>query len=171
VLRAQRFGVPYPYEIVRMLAPRPGTQADFPPGKFVEHDLDENGVTIEVGSRDLGHNTANIVFGLITNYTDTVPEGMTRVAWRGDPTTGLGNLAEPECRRIMAALDLAERLGVPAEWYAVSSGARIAMDSGVENMDWISAVLRRIIEFTQAGGELNVVVTGINVGAQPYWNA
>ena len=25
--------------------------------------------------------------------------------------------------------------------------------------------------FTQAGGEINVVVTGINVGAQPYWNA
>jgi acetyl-CoA carboxylase carboxyltransferase component len=38
-------------------------------------------------------------------------------------------------------------------------------------MDWISRVLRRIIEFTQGGGEINVVVTGINVGAQPYWNA
>src|SRR5919198_3477513 len=45
------------------------------------------------------------------------------------------------------------------------------MDSGTENMDWIGAVLGRIIEFTQAGGEINVVVTGINVGAQPYWNA
>jgi acetyl-CoA carboxylase carboxyltransferase component len=168
---AQRFGVPYPYELVRMLAPRPGTQADFPPGKFVEHDLDADGETIAVGDRHLGNNTANIVFGLITNYTDTVPEGMTRVAIFGDPTSGLGNLAEAECRRIMAALDLAERLGVPAEWFAVSSGARIAMDSGVENMDWISAVLRRIIEYTQAGGELNVIVTGINVGAQPYWNA
>jgi acetyl/propionyl-CoA carboxylase alpha subunit/acetyl-CoA carboxylase carboxyltransferase component len=171
VLRAQRFGVPYPYELVRMLAPRPGTQADFPPGKFVEHDLDPEGRTIEVGTRDLGNNTANIVFGLITNYTDTVPEGMTRVAILGDPTIGLGNLAEPECRRIMAALDLAEQRGIPVEWFAVSSGARIAMDSGSENMDWISAVLRRIIEYTQAGGELNVVVTGINVGAQPYWNA
>jgi acetyl-CoA carboxylase carboxyltransferase component len=31
--------------------------------------------------------------------------------------------------------------------------------------------LRRIVEFTQAGGEINVVVAGINVGAQPYWNA
>ena len=30
---------------------------------------------------------------------------------------------------------------------------------------------RRIIEFTQRGHELNVVVTGINVGAQPSWNA
>jgi acetyl-CoA carboxylase carboxyltransferase component len=28
-----------------------------------------------------------------------------------------------------------------------------------------------VVEFTQAGGELNVVVTGINVGAQPYCNA
>jgi hypothetical protein len=38
-------------------------------------------------------------------------------------------------------------------------------------MDWIAAVLRRIVLFTQNGGEINVVVTGINVGAQPYWNA
>ena len=45
------------------------------------------------------------------------------------------------------------------------------MDSGTENMDWISRVLRRLIEFTQAGCEVNVVVCGINVGAQPYWNA
>jgi acetyl-CoA carboxylase carboxyltransferase component len=45
------------------------------------------------------------------------------------------------------------------------------MDSGVENMDWIARALRGIVEFTQEGGEINVVVTGINVGAQPYWNA
>jgi acetyl-CoA carboxylase carboxyltransferase component len=45
------------------------------------------------------------------------------------------------------------------------------MDSGVENMDWIARVLRGLIEFTQAGGEINLVVNGINVGAQPYWNA
>jgi len=41
----------------------------------------------------------------------------------------------------------------------------------VENMDWIARVLRGLIEFTQAGGEVNLVVNGINVGAQPYWNA
>jgi acetyl-CoA carboxylase carboxyltransferase component len=45
------------------------------------------------------------------------------------------------------------------------------MDSGTENMDWVAAALRRIVEFTQQGGEINVVVAGINVGAQPYWNA
>jgi acetyl-CoA carboxylase carboxyltransferase component len=45
------------------------------------------------------------------------------------------------------------------------------MESGVENMDWIAGVLRRLVEFTQAGGEVNLIVDGINVGAQPYWNA
>src|SRR4029077_20160988 len=57
------------------------------------------------------------------------------------------------------------------EWFALSAGARISMDSGTENMDWVAKALKRIIEFTQAGHEINVVVAGINVGAQPYWNA
>ena len=116
-------------------------------------------------------NEAGIVVGLTRSFTDRHPEGMQRVVLLGDPTKALGSVAEPECRRIMAALDLAEELGVPVEWFALSSGARIAMDSGTENMDWVAAALRRIIEFTQQGGEINVVVTGINVGAQPYWNA
>ena len=60
---------------------------------------------------------------------------------------------------------------MPVEWFALSSGARISMTSGTENMDWVAAALKRIVEFTQAGGEINVVVAGINVGAQPYWNA
>jgi acetyl-CoA carboxylase carboxyltransferase component len=38
-------------------------------------------------------------------------------------------------------------------------------------MDWVAAALKRIVEFTQDGGEINIVVAGINVGAQPYWNA
>src|SRR6185295_18689872 len=65
----------------------------------------------------------------------------------------------------------AARLQVPLEWYALSSGAKISMDSGTENMDWVAAALKRIVEFTQDGGEINIVVAGINVGAQPYWNA
>ncbi|HEU4490140.1 MAG TPA: carboxyl transferase domain-containing protein [Jiangellales bacterium] len=170
VLVAQRFGVPYPYEVVRMLAPQPGTSADFPPGDFVEHDLGPDG-TLQPVDREPGLNTANVVVGLLTSRTAKVPEGMTRVALLSDPTRGLGNLAEPECRRILAALDLAERMRVPVEWFAVSSGALIAMDSGTENMDWIADVLRGLIEFTQRGGEINIVVTGINVGGQPYWNA
>ena len=89
----------------------------------------------------------------------------------GDPTKSLGALSEPECRRVIAALDLAERMQVPLEWYALSAGARISMESGTENMDWVAAALKRIVEFTQDGGEINIVVAGINVGAQPYWNA
>jgi acetyl-CoA carboxylase carboxyltransferase component len=139
-------------------------------GSFQEHDLDSDGRLVPV-ERPPGTNSAGIVVGLLTAFTDRYPEGMVRVALFGDPTKALGSLAEPECRRIIAGLDLAESLGVPLEWFALSAGARIAMDSGTENMDWIAAVLRRLIEFTQAGHEVNIVVTGINVGAQPYWNA
>lgn len=118
-----------------------------------------------------GRNTAGIVAGVVATPTTRYPEGITRVVLLGDPTRALGSIAEPECRRIIGTLDLAASMDVPVEWFALSAGARIAMDSGTENMDWISRVLRRIIEFTQGGREVNVIVTGINVGAQPYWNA
>ena len=83
----------------------------------------------------------------------------------------MGSITEAECRRLLAAIDLAEQLQVPLEWFALSAGAKIAMDSGSENLDWVARVLRRLVEHTQRGGEVNVVVAGINVGAQPYWNA
>jgi acetyl/propionyl-CoA carboxylase alpha subunit/acetyl-CoA carboxylase carboxyltransferase component len=172
VLKADRMGFPYPYELLRLIAPPPGVSSSFPTGGFTEHDLqelDEN-VLLPV-DREPGCNTAGVVIGIVHSITATVPEGMRRVAILGDPTRSLGALAEAECRRIIGAIDLAERLQLPVEWYALSAGALISMASGTENMDWIGAVLRRIIEFTQAGGEINVVVTGINVGAQPYWNA
>ncbi len=165
----RRRGFRYPYEVVRTLAPEPGAESMFPPGDFIEYDLD--GDLLVPVDRPPGKNAANLVVGIIRNITEKYPEGMRRVILLGDPSRNLGALAEPECRRINAALDLAEQLGLPVEWFALSSGARIAMDSGTENMDWIAAVLRRLIEFTQRGGEVNVVVTGINVGAQPYWNA
>lgn len=60
-------------------------------------------------------NEASVVVGLVRIRTDRYPEGMLRVALFGDPTRALGSLAEPECRRIIAALDLAEELRVPAE--------------------------------------------------------
>jgi acetyl/propionyl-CoA carboxylase alpha subunit/acetyl-CoA carboxylase carboxyltransferase component len=170
VLQTQRRGGVYPFELIRLLTPPEGTASDFPAGDFVEHDLEDGHLLVPV-DRPAGRNTANLVVGLISNIVPTIPEGMRRVLIAGDPSHSLGSLAEPECRRIIAALDLAERLGLPVEWFAVSSGARISMSSGTENMDWIGAVLRRIVTFTQAGGEINVIVTGINVGAQPYWNA
>jgi acetyl/propionyl-CoA carboxylase alpha subunit/acetyl-CoA carboxylase carboxyltransferase component len=171
LLRAQRIGAPYPYELIRMLTPPVGAEADLPSGEFIEHDLDGTGDRLVPVNRPYGHNEAGIVVGVITNYTSLVPEGMRRVIVAGDPTLGLGNLTEKECRRILAALDLAAAMRVPLEWFALSSGAGIAWDSGTENMDWIAAVLRRLVTFTQAGGEVNIIVTGINVGAQPYWDA
>src|SRR5699024_5746135 len=65
----------------------------------------------------------------------------------------------------------AERMRVPPEWFALSAGARISMTSGTENMDWTAAALKRIVEFTQAGGETNIVRAGITPGAQRDWNA
>ncbi|WP_395104136.1 carboxyl transferase domain-containing protein [Actinomadura sp. SCN-SB] len=158
VLRASARNTVYPYELTGLL------------GDFTEHDLDDRNALVPV-DRPKGRNTAGIVAGVVSTKTGRHPEGVTRVVLLGDPTKSLGALAEPECRRVIAALDLAERMRVPLEWYALSAGARISMDSGTENMDWVAAALKRIVEFTQAGGEINVVVAGINVGAQPYWNA
>jgi acetyl/propionyl-CoA carboxylase alpha subunit/acetyl-CoA carboxylase carboxyltransferase component len=168
VIKARRRGAVYPYELVTLLTrcPDPGGS----PGTFVEYDLDESGEPVAI-DRAPGGNTANLVLGVVTTPTRRYREGMTRVVLLGDPTKALGAIAEPECRRVLAALQLGRRLSAPVEWFAVSAGAKIAMDSGTENMDWISRVLRGLIEFTQDGGEINVVVTGINVGAQPYWNA
>ncbi|APU15127.1 MULTISPECIES: biotin carboxylase N-terminal domain-containing protein [Actinoalloteichus] len=162
VLRASRRGTVYPYELTGMLAGSRGT--------FVEHDLDDEGALVPV-SRPAGQNTAALVAGVVTTPTSLHPEGMSRVVLLGDPTKSLGALSEPECARVIAALDLAERRSIPLEWFALSSGARISMESGTENMDWVAAALKRIVTFTQDGGEINIVVAGINVGAQPYWNA
>jgi len=175
VQKARGLGVPYPYEVIRMLTCQPSSGADFPPGEFVEHDLDPASPAGEPRAvpvdRTPGNNEAAVVLGVISNRTAKFPEGMERVIVLSDPLRGMGALAEPECARVMAALDLARRRGLPVEWVPISSGARISMDSGTENLDWTARTLRRIIEFCEAGGEINVIVDGINVGAQSYFNA
>ena len=162
VVRARRRGLVYPYELVAMVAGAGGS--------VQELDLDPDGRLVPV-DRPYGENTAGLICGLVSTPTPLHPEGVTRVVLCGDPLRALGAVAEPECARVIAALDLAEERGLPVEWFALSAGARISMDSGTENMDWVAKALKRIIEFTQAGHEINVVVAGINVGAQPYWNA
>ncbi|MBA8792464.1 acetyl/propionyl-CoA carboxylase alpha subunit/acetyl-CoA carboxylase carboxyltransferase component [Friedmanniella endophytica] len=161
VARSRRRGLVYPYELASAL-----TRG----GSLVEHDLDDSGRLVPV-DRPRGRNSAGIIVAVVTTPTPLYPDGITRVVLCGDPTKALGALSEAECSRIVAALDLAEEMGVPVEWYAVSAGARVSMSSGTENMDWVAAALKRIVEFTQAGHEINIVVAGINVGAQPYWNA
>ena len=113
VLRARRHGA---HVSVRdrphARAPGDGVATNFPPGEFVEYDLDEGGELVPV-DRPYGENAANLVVGVLTSYPAEIPEGMSRVAILGDPIRRLGALAEPECRRVIAALDLAERLRCP----------------------------------------------------------
>ena len=148
-------------------------------GTFVEYDLVETPPMFanpSPGDRlvrvDPGHEReCGVMIGVMTHVVDGHPEGISRVWIGGDPSRSMGAVAEAECRRIIAAIDLAERLDVPVEWVAISAGARIAWDSGTENMDWCAAVVARLITFTERGGQVVVVVSGINVGAQSYWNA
>jgi acetyl/propionyl-CoA carboxylase alpha subunit/acetyl-CoA carboxylase carboxyltransferase component len=161
LIQSRRRGLVYPYELVPMLAGG---------GTFVEHDLDDTGALVPV-ERPPGLNKAGVVVGVVSTPTTRYPEGMARVVVLGDPTRAMGSITEAECRRVLAAVDLAASMVVPIDWFALSAGAKIAMDSGSENLDWVARVLRRLVEHTQAGGEVNVVVAGINVGAQPYWNA
>jgi len=171
-VRARQRQTTYAYEILHLLLPD-GEGDGLYPGSFTEFDFPDETMEGPLApvERPYGQNQANVVVGLIRNRTPKHPEGMARIVILGDSTREMGALAEPECRRILAALDMAERLGIPVDWFPISSGAKIAMDSGTENLDWTAAVLGRIIRFTQAGGEINLVVDGVNVGAQSYWNA
>jgi acetyl-CoA carboxylase carboxyltransferase component len=167
VVEARRRRLVYPYEIVRMLA---GGER----GKFEEWDLDPAATAPTarpVPQRPPGANESGVVFGVLSTPTDVVPEGLQRVLVLSDPTRGMGSLSGPECDRIVAAIDLAEREELPVEWVPVSSGAKIAMDSGTENLDATARVVKRIVEFTDAGGTIHVVVHGVNVGAQSYFDA
>jgi acetyl-CoA carboxylase carboxyltransferase component len=150
---ARRRGLIHPHDAIRLLTAADGA-------RFVEYG---RGAPSEA--------PCGIVFGLISTPTAKHPEGMERVLVVSDPTHNLGALAAPECERLVAALDLAAERGVPLEWIATSAGARIAMDSGTENLDATARVVRRIVTFTGDGGEINVVVAGVNVGAQSYFNA
>jgi len=169
VVDARRRSKLYPFELIRTLTSDAG--GDSPVGTFAELDLDERGEALVPVDRPYGHHTANLVVGRITNDHPRFPAGLTRILIVGDPTRTMGSLGEPESRRVIAAIDTAEREGVPVEWVPISSGARISFQSGTENLDWTARVLRRIVTFTQAGGVINIIVDGTCVGAQSYWNA
>ncbi|WP_372368542.1 carboxyl transferase domain-containing protein [Candidatus Uabimicrobium sp. HlEnr_7] len=176
-VRCRRRGIVYPYELIKMLT-RPGhsNAENLPRGVFKELDLqyDEKSDQhrlLSVADRPYGKNKSNIIFGTIINFSKNHPYGLKRVLILGDPSGDMGSLAEDECRRINAAIDFAQERNLPVEWIPISSGARIDMQSGTENLDWTASTLRKIIEFTQQGGEINMIVAGTNVGAQSYWNA
>ena len=141
-IQTRRRGLVYPYELAPMLAGSGGT--------FVEHDLDDDGrlgagrpcAGQQPGRRRRRRGDAR--------RATAIPTGSPACAVLGDPTKAMGSIAEAECRRIIAAIDLAAAMDVPIEWFALSAGARIAMDSGSENLDWVARVLRRLVEHTQS---------------------
>jgi acetyl/propionyl-CoA carboxylase alpha subunit/acetyl-CoA carboxylase carboxyltransferase component len=165
----RRAGQFHPYEALRLMTAVGAARARLPVGEFVEYEIAEDG-EMRPTERNLGENSCAIVVGVISSVGRR-PDVLRRVLLLADPSQQGGALGAAECARIIAGFDLAEELGLPVEWYAASSGARIAMDSGTENLDWSAAVLRRIVEFTQNGGTVNVVVVGACVGAQAYFAA
>ncbi len=177
MLGAHRRGRFHPFEVIDWLTGGLGTEFDTPsiaawpeppPGKFQEWDfVDDQFMAVD---RPWSRHEAALVVGVINNAWGD-GESLQRVLIVGDSTNTMGSLGEAECRRAMAAIDLASERGIPVEWVPVSAGARIAFDSGTENLDWTARVLRRIVEFTQQGGIINIVVDGPCVGAQSYWNA
>ena len=183
LVATRRQGQPYPYEIIKMLVSADrgllsgeanASMASSAEGVFTEFELDPESVSptaIPIADRPYGGNKAAVVFGIISTPTAKYPEGMRRVLALSDPSMGMGALSAPECDRLVAAFDLAERERLPMEWVSVSSGARIAMDSGTENLDATARVVRRIVTFTQAGGVVNLLVAGVNIGAQAYFDA
>lgn len=181
VVAARDRGWIHPRELHRILTARgkrdDGLQATgdvrLPPGSFVAYELDRSGkeaVPRAVGATDAEEDSC-VSFGVISTPTAKVPEGMKRVQILSNPTIEMGALTKKECDRIIAAIDLAEKLGVPVEWVPVSSGARVAMDSGTETLDAVARVVARLITYTQRGGVTHVIVHGINVGAQSYFDA
>ena len=176
VVRARQRSMVYPYEFLKMItyAGLP-LHNGFPRGEFEEFDIeitaDGASAPVSVKNREYGLNESNVVFGLIRHSHPDQSTQMERVIILSDPTKDLGSLSEPECRRVIAALDLAEKRDIPVEWIPVSSGAKIDMETGTENLDWTASALKKIIGFTQNGGEINIIVPGVNVGAQSYWNA
>ena len=163
VRRSRARGTVYPYELIPQLTGAGGT--------FTEYDLDADGRLAPV-ERPPGRNTGRDRRRSGLDPDHPLPRGYDPggVVRRPDEGAGLGRRAGvragdrgPRPRRGDAGSGRVVR--------AVLRGPKISMDSGTENMDWVARALRRLITFTQAGGEVNVVVAGINVGAQPYWNA
>lgn len=111
----------------------------------------------------------NIIWGEVSSKY--LGKTIKRVLIIANALEGLCPLREAECRAIISAISYAKRESLPIDWITISSGAAIDMQSGTENLDWTADVLKEIILFTEEGGEINVVVPSINVGAQSYWNA
>ena len=118
-----------------------------------------------------GHACA-VVVGVVANPLPGRTSWAERVLIAGDPVRSMGSLGEPECRRIIAAIDLAARARAPGRVDLPVVRVRASRWTRAPRT-WTGP--RRCSAgsstFTEAGGEIDVVVAGVNVGAQSYWNA
>ena len=167
--RLRRRGVVYPYELLRVLAPATPRRQTCP--RVTSSNTTSTPAESSFPCTGPGRQRRRRRGRSSSQLHGRYPEGIEPRDVLGDPTRRLGAIAEPECRRVIAALDLADRRAF--RWNGSRSRRPRRSRSTAAPRTWTGSprCLRRLIEFTQAGGEVNVVVAGINVGAQPYWNA
>jgi len=151
-VRSRQQGFIYPYELLKLMTPpRGGTiasSAGIPAGEFFEHDLDAHNRLVPV-TRPMGQNRRTSSSPWCGVSPPSSPRASPRgAAWR-TPAATLARSRNPSAAASIAPVDLAEQKRVAVEWFALSAGARISMESGTENMDWIALVLRRLVTFTQ----------------------
>ena len=143
VIQTRRRGLVYPYELVPLLAGRAARSSS------------TTSTTTARWSPSTGRparNRAGVVVGVVTTPTDRYPEGIDarRRARRPDQGDGLDHRGRVPCGCSPPSTSR-RAMDVPIEWFALSAGAKIAMDSGSENLDWVARVLRRLVEHTQRG--------------------
>jgi len=170
-IKARRRGLNSPESVLRILKRDADGKLT---GRFTPYDIAVDplhGQMFAFQTETPASANCGVVFGVLSIPTRAHPEGLERVVVLSNPLHNMGSLAEPECRRIQAAFDLARERGMGVLWIPISAGAHIDFESGTENLDWTARVLRSIVEFTEAGGMIDILVSGINVGAQSYFDA
>ena len=160
VVRMRQRGLIYPYEIIKMLTPAAGGHAGASSRPAISWStISTRTASLVPVDRPYGQNKSNIIVGRDSQLHHQVSRGHDAGAAAGRSEQGSGRARRTRVPSHSRGPGSGRREeDVPLEWFAISAGAKISMDSGVENMDWIARVLRRLIEFTQAGGEVNLVV-------------
>ena len=145
-----------------------------PRGDFEEYEIevDDSGEqrAVSVKGRPYGRTNPTSSSGS-SAIRSRVRVSYRRVLVLSDATRDMGSLAEAECRRVIAALDLADEMG---------SAGRVGPDllgrayrhgerHREPRLDRRGAAAHHRVH--AGGGEINIIVSGINVGAQSYWNA
>ena len=163
-IQTRRRGLVHPYELAPMLAG--------PGGSFVEHDLDDAGSARRRSSASPGSNRAGVVVGVVTTPRDGLsgrdhPRRRARRPDQGDGRDRRGRVCADHRRHRPGGGDgRADRVVRPVRRGEDRHGLRQREPRLGRPR---AAPARRA--HPAAVARVNVVVAGINVGAQPYWNA